>query len=115
MDPTDQPVTLYRRTRIAQLAEIEEVEDSPVMVSSVQRGTVSPELEEALWLLAEKASLTSGEREKFFYCYWNMLMCLLFVMMSWAEQMYFNMRFILEMLRQFVSSSVECVHKRDRK
>ena len=63
---TDQPVTLYRRTRIAQLAEIEEVEDSPVMVSSVQRGTVSPELEKALWLLAGKASLASEEREKLF-------------------------------------------------
>ena len=66
MNPTDQPVTLYRGTRIAQLAEIEEVEDSPVMVSSVQCGTVSPELEEALWLLAEKASLASEEREKLF-------------------------------------------------
>ena len=66
MNPTDQPVTLYRGTRIAQLAEIEEVEDSPVMVSSVQHGTVLPELEEALWLLAENASLVSEEREKFF-------------------------------------------------
>ena len=66
MNPTDQPVTLYRGTRIAQLAEIEEVKDSPVMVSSVQCGTVSPELEEALWLLAEKASLASEEREKLF-------------------------------------------------
>ena len=91
------------------------MEDSPVMVSSVERGTVLPELEEALWLLAEKASLASEEQEKLFYCYWNMLMCLLFVMMSWAEQMYFNMRFTLEMLRQFVSNSIECVHKRDSK
>ena len=66
MNPTDQPVTLYRGTRIAQLAEIEEVEDSPMMISSVQRGTVSPELEEALWLLAEKASLASEEQEKLF-------------------------------------------------
>ena len=66
MNPTDQPVTLYRGTRIAQLAEIEEVEDSPMMISSVQRGTVSLELEEALWLLAEKASLASEEREKLF-------------------------------------------------
>ena len=64
MNPTNQPVTLYRGTRIAQLAEIEEVDDSPVVVSSVQRGTVSPELEEALWLLAEKASLASEEWEK---------------------------------------------------
>ena len=48
------------------MAEIEEVEDSPVMVSSIQRGIVSPELEEALWLLAEKASLTPEEREKLF-------------------------------------------------
>ena len=61
MNPTDQPVTLYRGTRIVQLAEIEEVEDSPVMVSSVQHGTVLPELEEALWMLAEKASLASEE------------------------------------------------------
>ena len=66
MNPTNQPVTLYRGTRIAQLVEIEEVEDSPVMVSSVQHGTVSPELEEALWLLAEKASLASEEWEKLF-------------------------------------------------
>ena len=66
MNPTNQPVTLYRGTRIAQMAEIEEVEDGPVMVSSVQRGTVLPELEEALWLLVEKASLTSEEREKLF-------------------------------------------------
>ena len=66
MNPTNQPVTLYRGTRIAQLAGIEEVEDSPVMVSSVQRGTVSPELEEALWLPAKKASLASEEQEKLF-------------------------------------------------
>ena len=65
MNPTNQPVTLYRGTRIAQLAEIKEVDDSPVMVSSVQRGTVSSEFEEALWLLAEKASLTSEEWELF--------------------------------------------------
>ena len=69
MNPTNQPVTLYRGTRIAQLAEIEEVEDIPVMVSSVQHGKVSPELEEALWLLAEKAvkaPLASEEQEKLF-------------------------------------------------
>ena len=36
------------------------------MVTSVQHGTVSPELEEALWMLAEKASLVSEEREKLF-------------------------------------------------
>ena len=66
MNPTNQPVTLYRGTRIAQLAEIKEVDDSPVMVSSVQQGTVSPELEQALWLLSEKASLESEEQEKLF-------------------------------------------------
>ena len=35
MNPTNQPMTLYRDTRIAQLAEIEEVDGSPVMVTSV--------------------------------------------------------------------------------
>ena len=48
------------------VAEIEEVDDSHVMVSSVQHGTVSPELEQALWLLSEKASLESEEQEKLF-------------------------------------------------
>ena len=66
INPTNQPVTLYRGTRIAQLAEIEEMDDSPVMVSSVQHGTVSPELEEALWLLAGKVFLESEEQEKLF-------------------------------------------------
>ena len=66
MNFTNQLVTLYRGTRITQLAEIEEVDDSLVMVSSVQCGTVLPQLEEALWLLAGKASLTSEEREKLF-------------------------------------------------
>ena len=115
MNPTDQPVTLYRGTRIAQLAEVEEVEDRLVMVSSVQHGTVLPELEEALYCWLKRHLLHLRNERNCFHCYWNMLMCLLFVMMSWAEQMYFNMRFILEMLRQFVSNSVECVHKRDRK
>ena len=66
MNPTNQLVTLYRGTRIAQLAEIEEVDNIPVMVFSVQQGTVSPELEEALWLLAEKVSFESEEQEKLF-------------------------------------------------
>ena len=42
------------------------MDNSPVMVSSVQQGTVSPELEEALWLLAEKVSFESEEQEKLF-------------------------------------------------
>ena len=42
------------------------MDGSSIMVSSVQWGTVSPELEEALWLLAEKASLESEEQEKLF-------------------------------------------------
>ena len=52
MNPTNQPVTLYKGTRIVELTEIEEVDDSSTRVASVQQGTVSPELEEALWMLA---------------------------------------------------------------
>ena len=48
MNPTNQSVTLYKGTRIAELTEIEEVNDSSTRVALVQQGTVSPELEEAL-------------------------------------------------------------------
>ena len=65
-NPTNQPVTLYKSTRIAELTEIEEVDDSSTRVASVQQGTVSPELEEALWMLAERASIESGEQERLF-------------------------------------------------
>ena len=66
MNPTNQPVTLYKGTRIAELTEIEEVDDSSTRVASVQKGTVSPELEEALWMLTERASIESGEQERLF-------------------------------------------------
>ena len=61
MNPTNQPVTLYKGTRIAELTEIEEVDDSSARVALAQQGTVSSELEEALWMLAEWASIESGE------------------------------------------------------
>ena len=35
------------------------------------------------------------------------------VMMNWAEQMYFNTRFILEILYQFVSNFVVCPQERN--
>ena len=66
MNPTNQSVTLYKGTRIAELTEIEEVNDSSTRVASVQQGTVSSELEEALWMLAERASIESGEQERLF-------------------------------------------------
>ena len=54
MNPTDQPVNLYKGTRIAHLTEVGEVDDNLVLVSSVQHGEhVSCELEAALWALAE--------------------------------------------------------------
>ena len=66
MNPTNQPVTLYKGTRIAELTEIEEIDDSSTRVASVQQGTVSSELEEGLWMLAEQASIESGEQESLF-------------------------------------------------
>ena len=36
MNPTDQPVTLYKGTRIAHLTEVEEVDDGSMLTSSVQ-------------------------------------------------------------------------------
>lgn len=67
MKPTDQPVDPYKGNRIAHLTEVEEVDDNPVLVSSVQRDeNVSRELEEALWALAEQATLESEEQEKLF-------------------------------------------------
>ena len=66
MNPTNQPVTLYKGTRIAELTEIEEVDDSSTRVASVQQGTVSPELEEALRMLAERTTIESGEQESLF-------------------------------------------------
>ena len=61
MNPMNQSVILYKGTRIAQLAEIEEVDETSIMVSSVHWRTISPQLEEALWLLAEKAPLESHQ------------------------------------------------------
>ena len=63
MNTINQSVTLYKG---AELTEIEEVDDSSTRVASVQQGTVSPELEEALWMLAERASIESGEQESLF-------------------------------------------------
>ena len=57
INPINQPVTLYKGTRIAELTEIEEVGNSSTRVASVQQGTVSLELEEALSVLAEQASI----------------------------------------------------------
>ena len=67
MNPTDQPVTLYKGTKIAHLSEVEAVSDDSVLVSSIQQSKgVSTELETALWTLAEQASLPPGEQEKLF-------------------------------------------------
>ena len=66
MNPTDQPVTLYKGTRIAHLTEVEEVDDS-MLISCVQcNGDISSELEAALWTLAEQASLEPEEQERLF-------------------------------------------------
>ena len=67
MNVTDQPVNLYKGTRIAHLTEIEEVDDNPLLVSSVQHdGNVSFELEAALWALAEQATLEPEDQERLF-------------------------------------------------
>ena len=67
MNPTDQPVTLYKGTRIAHLTEVEEVDDGPMLISSVQcNGDISSELEAVLWTLAEQASLEHEEQERLF-------------------------------------------------
>ena len=47
MNPTDQPVTLYKGTRIACLMEAKEV-DGSVLVSTVQQDNTSSDLETAL-------------------------------------------------------------------
>ena len=68
MNPTNQPVTL-KGTRIIQLAEIEEMDDSSLMVFSVQRRMVSPEqaeLGDFVGADSEQASLESEEQEKLF-------------------------------------------------
>ena len=55
MNPTDQPMTLYKGTRIAHLTEVEEVDDGSMLISSVQCNRhISSELEAALWTLAEQ-------------------------------------------------------------
>ena len=67
MNPTDQSVTLYKGTRIARLTEVEEVDDGSMLISSVQcNGDVSSELEAALWIIAEEASLEPKEQERLF-------------------------------------------------
>ena len=67
MNPTDQPVTLYKGTKIAHLSEVEAVSDDSVLISSIQQSKgVSTELETALWTLAEQASLPPVEQEKLF-------------------------------------------------
>ena len=67
MNPTDQPMTLYKGTRIAHLTEVEEVDDGSMLISSVQCNRhISSELEAALWTLAEQASLEPEEQERLF-------------------------------------------------
>ena len=65
MNPTDQPVTLYKGTRIAHLTEVEEVDNGSMLICSVQcNGDISSKLEAALWTLAEQASLEPEEQER---------------------------------------------------
>ena len=112
MNPTNQPVTLYKGTRIAELTEIEEVDDSSTRVASVQQGTVSPELEEGLWILAERASIESGEQESLFALLLEYADVFALCNDELGRTMYFNTRFILEILYQFVSNFVVCPQKR---
>ena len=65
MNPTDQPVTLYKGAKIVHLLEVEAVSDDSVLISSVQQSKgASTELETTLWTLVEHASLPPGEQEK---------------------------------------------------
>jgi len=116
MNPTDQPVNLYKGTRIAHLTEVGEVDDNPVLVSSVQHGEhVSCELEAALWALAEQATLESEEQERLFVLLLEYADVFALSNDNWAEQVFFSMRFILEILHQFGSNSRACIHRKDKK
>ena len=67
MNLTDQPVTLYKGIRIAHLTKVDEVNDGSMLVSSVQYDKdMSPELEVALWTLAEQVFLEPEEQERLF-------------------------------------------------
>ena len=66
LNPTDQDIILYKGTRIAALAEVEEP-DSSVHVSTVQETEgVSPQVEAALWELVKETSLGAEEQDKLF-------------------------------------------------
>ena len=66
LNPTDQDVILYKGTRIAALAEVEEP-DSSVHVFTVQETEgVSPQVEAALWELVKETSLGTEEQDKLF-------------------------------------------------
>ena len=116
MNPTDQPVTLYNGTRIAHLTEVEEVDDGSMLISSVQcNGDISSELEAALWTLAEQASLKPEEQERLFILLVEYADVFALIMICWVELIFFNMRFIQEMLHQFANTFIEYVLRRDKK
>ena len=102
-------MTLYKGNQNSLLTEL-------VLVSSVQNDKdMSPELEAALWTLAEQASLEPEEQEKLFILLSEYADVLRLVLMGWAELIFFGMRFIREMHRPFVKNFVESVLRKHRK